>query len=287
MLRLLSALAAAPHCGAAWTAVRTSRPRGLATTGRCARNATIGGHRRCSVRAAARPRKVGVLSTRVCRACARQTLPRRPCHRCSRTRPVAYRNDDDQPWYDGYPLNRAEPCSGCGTRAVVCAHDAGPWCKPCWELVRPGRPVPAAGTDLPCRTQRRMASRVTVRPRCPASGAAPWLGLNATGRKDQSACRVWTPSGSPPRSAIAAACWPGCSTATMTDRCVRSARVSRSPTAVRPAERWDDCCAGEARLAPRNRTWWSCSPSRMDSLPPGSRRQPRGARGQEGLARTG
>jgi len=94
-----------------------------------------------------RTRKVKILSTGVCRACAQQTGPRQPCRNCGRTRLVAYRDADSQPWCDGCRRQtQAEPCSGCGTHKVVCARDHnGPWCKACWETVRPGPPCTDCG----------------------------------------------------------------------------------------------------------------------------------------------
>lgn len=92
-------------------------------------------------------RKVGILSTGVCRACAQQAGPRQPCHNCGRTRLVAYRDADGEPWCDGCRRQTlAEPCSGCGVHKVVCARDHnGPWCKACWEVVRPGPPCTDCG----------------------------------------------------------------------------------------------------------------------------------------------
>ena len=85
-------------------------------------------------------RKVGVLSTGVCRVCARQAIPRQACRHCGRTLAVAYRDTDGAPWCDQCRRrDQAEPCSGCGDRRIVCARDdLGPWCKPCWEVMRPG-----------------------------------------------------------------------------------------------------------------------------------------------------
>jgi hypothetical protein len=117
-------------------------------------------------------RKIGILSTGVCRACAQQAVPRQPCRNCGRNLLVAYRDEDGEPWCDGCRRQaKAEPCSGCGTHKMVCARDHhGPWCKGCWELVRPGPPcadcgqrpsMPAPGADgvarcVPCYLAAQM-----------------------------------------------------------------------------------------------------------------------------------
>ncbi len=87
-----------------------------------------------------RNRRVGILSTGVCRACARQATPRHPCVSCGRLRLAVYRDEDGKPWCDGCRrADQAQPCTGCGRRAVVTARDErGPWCGRCWESVRPG-----------------------------------------------------------------------------------------------------------------------------------------------------
>ncbi|MGH4017473.1 MAG: hypothetical protein ACRDSL_26840, partial [Pseudonocardiaceae bacterium] len=102
---------------------------------------------RCTVPTLRQTRKVGILSTGVCRACAQQATPRQPCRNCGRTLLVAYRDADGEPWCDGCRRRaQAEPCSGCGARKVVCARDHnGPWCKACGEAVRPGPPCTDCG----------------------------------------------------------------------------------------------------------------------------------------------
>lgn len=84
-------------------------------------------------------RKLGIAATGICRACAQQTRPREACHHCGRTQPVAYRDALGLPWCDSCRRHdRAEPCTGCGIRRPVCTRtDDGPWCKPCWEAMRP------------------------------------------------------------------------------------------------------------------------------------------------------
>ncbi|MFI5688470.1 hypothetical protein [Streptomyces sp. NPDC051636] len=85
-------------------------------------------------------RKVGILSTGVCRACARQATPRQTCVNCGLLRLAVYRDEKGQPWCDGCRrADQAQSCTGCGRRTVVTARDErGPWCDRCWQIVRPG-----------------------------------------------------------------------------------------------------------------------------------------------------
>ncbi|MFE0485783.1 hypothetical protein ACFW25_38980, partial [Streptomyces tendae] len=85
-------------------------------------------------------RKIGVLSTGICRGCTQQMRTREPCHICSRSMPVAFRDDQGQPWCDNCRRrDQAQPCCGCGITKVVTARDArGPWCSACWQHARPG-----------------------------------------------------------------------------------------------------------------------------------------------------
>lgn len=85
-------------------------------------------------------RKIGVLSTGICRACTQQMRTREPCHICRRSMPVSFRDDQGQPWCDNCRRrDQAQPCCGCGITKVVTARDArGPWCSACWQHARPG-----------------------------------------------------------------------------------------------------------------------------------------------------
>lgn len=58
-----------------------------------------------------------------------------------------YRDADGHPWCDGCRRQtQGEPCSGCGALKVVCARDHnGPWCRACWETVRPSPPCTDCG----------------------------------------------------------------------------------------------------------------------------------------------
>ncbi len=141
-------------------------------------------------------RKIGILSTGICRACAQQNRPRQPCRQCRRMLPVAYRDADGQPWCDQC-RRRARPnraraaaraeSSPRGTRSGRGANRAG---KPS----APARPASTAVSDRRCRRRTWTgppAAFPVMPPRgCPALGAASWLARNGGGPRGQSFCPV-------------------------------------------------------------------------------------------------